>query len=76
MLEVGPGLGSLIVALLEAGAYVFAIEIDPVLAKALAHTVQAYQPDAYRRCAVLCADALSISGCEQLAVPSELVRSS
>lgn len=71
VLEVGPGLGSLTLALLEAGAYVSAIEIDPVLAQALPQTVRAYQPSAYERCAVLRADALSITGCGQLAVPAE-----
>lgn len=59
VVEVGPGLGSLTLALLEAGARVTAIEIDPTLAKALPETV--------RRCAgdnapltVVAADALSV----------------
>ncbi|MDO5728269.1 MAG: 16S rRNA (adenine(1518)-N(6)/adenine(1519)-N(6))-dimethyltransferase RsmA [Actinomycetaceae bacterium] len=39
ILEVGPGLGSLTLGLLEAGARVTAIEIDPVLATALPATV-------------------------------------
>ena len=32
MLEVGPGLGSLTLALLPVAAHVYAVEIDPVLA--------------------------------------------
>ncbi len=39
VVEVGPGLGSLTLALLEAGARVTAIEIDPMLAAALPATV-------------------------------------
>lgn len=38
VLEVGPGLGSLTLGLLAAGASVLAVEIDPVLAAALATT--------------------------------------
>lgn len=38
VLEVGPGLGSLTLGLLEAGASVVAVEIDPVLAGALPTT--------------------------------------
>ncbi|MFI6484247.1 16S rRNA (adenine(1518)-N(6)/adenine(1519)-N(6))-dimethyltransferase RsmA [Nonomuraea sp. NPDC050663] len=39
VLEVGPGLGSLTLALLEAASHVVAVEIDPVLAKQLPITV-------------------------------------
>ena len=39
VLEVGPGLGSLTLALLPAAAHVHAVEIDPVLAAALPQTV-------------------------------------
>ncbi len=39
VLEVGPGLGSLTLALVEAGASVVAVEVDPVLAEALPGTV-------------------------------------
>lgn len=41
VVEIGPGLGSLTLALLEAGARVTAIEIDPTLAAALPATVAA-----------------------------------
>jgi 16S rRNA (adenine1518-N6/adenine1519-N6)-dimethyltransferase len=39
VLEIGPGLGSLTLALLPAAASVLAVEIDPVLAGALPATV-------------------------------------
>ena len=44
VLEVGPGLGSLTLALLEPGATVVAVEIDKVLADQLPLTVQAHLP--------------------------------
>lgn len=60
VLEVGPGLGSLTLALLEAGARVRAVEIDPVLARALPATVAAHQPGSADRLRVVQADALRI----------------
>jgi len=44
VLEVGPGLGSLTLGLLEAGADVVAVEIDGRLAEQLPHTVRLMQP--------------------------------
>lgn len=69
VLEIGPGLGSLTLALLEVGAFVSAVEIDPVLAAALPQTVMAHQSDAASRLAVLRADALDLKEPQQLAVP-------
>lgn len=46
VLEVGPGLGSLTLGLLEAGARVTAVEIDRRLADLLPHTVEALVPGA------------------------------
>ena len=46
VLEVGPGLGSLTLALLAAGASVVAVELDPLLADALPGTVAARLPGA------------------------------
>lgn len=76
VLEIGPGLGSLTLALLETGALVSAVEIDPVLAGALPETVRAHQ-GAYAadRLAVLRADALAIAAPEQLALPAALAAS-
>src|SRR3954451_7406727 len=44
VVEVGPGLGSLTLGLLEAGADVVAVEIDPVLGRLLPTTVLAHVP--------------------------------
>ena len=61
VLEVGPGLGSLTLALLEAGpARVVAVEIDTVLAAALPETVAERAPTLASRLTVLTADALAI----------------
>jgi 16S rRNA (adenine1518-N6/adenine1519-N6)-dimethyltransferase len=62
VLEVGPGLGSLTLALLEAGApRVVAVEIDKVLADELPHTLAAHAPDLADRVTVLNADALAVT---------------
>jgi 16S rRNA (adenine1518-N6/adenine1519-N6)-dimethyltransferase len=69
-LEVGPGLGSLTLALLEAGpAGVVAVEVDPVLAGELPRTIASRAPGLAGRVAVLTADALRI-GERDLAVLS------
>ena len=64
VVEVGPGLGSLTLALLEAGARVTAIEIDPRLAQALPQTVAERAPAEAERLTVLNADALKVSHLE------------
>ena len=53
VLEVGPGLGSLTLALLESGAEVTAVEIDRVLARALTDTVAQKMGDIERLTVVL-----------------------
>ena len=58
VLEVGPGLGSLTLALLETGARVEAVEIDPRLAQRLPRTVEQFAPDAAARLTVRCEDAV------------------
>jgi len=60
VVEVGPGLGSLTLALVGAVSHVVAIEIDPVLAAALPETLATYAADLAGRCEVLAADALRI----------------
>lgn len=64
VLEIGPGLGSLTLGLLEAGARVTAIEIDPVLATALPATATGHAPGAPLR--VLQADALKVTTLERM----------
>ena len=62
VLEVGPGLGSLTLALLETGARVTAVEIDPALAASLPGTVAEYGGDAVSRLRVVEADAMRLTG--------------
>jgi 16S rRNA (adenine1518-N6/adenine1519-N6)-dimethyltransferase len=66
VLEVGPGLGSLTLALLEAMADVdarlVAVEIDPVLASELPRTIAARAPGLADRLDVVTADALAVVG--------------
>jgi 16S rRNA (adenine1518-N6/adenine1519-N6)-dimethyltransferase len=74
VLEVGPGLGSLTLALLEAGvSQVVAIEIDPVLAGELPVTIAARAPGLADRALVVTADAMSVRGPELPAPPTALV---
>ena len=61
VIEVGPGLGSLTLALLPHVARVVAVEIDETLASALAATVEAQRPDLLDRLEVVQADALAIT---------------
>jgi 16S rRNA (adenine1518-N6/adenine1519-N6)-dimethyltransferase len=61
VLEVGPGLGSLTLALLEAGASrLIAVEIDPVLAGELPRTVASRATRLADQVTVINADALSV----------------
>ncbi len=61
VLEVGPGLGSLTLALLGVGARVVAIEIDERLATRLPVTVAEHAPEALDRLHVVTADALRVT---------------
>ncbi|XVQ12507.1 16S rRNA (adenine(1518)-N(6)/adenine(1519)-N(6))-dimethyltransferase RsmA [Spirillospora sp. CA-255316] len=62
VIEVGPGLGSLTLALLPEVSRVVAVEIDPVLAGALPETVAARAPELAGRLEVVRADALRLTG--------------
>ena len=61
VLEVGPGLGSLTLALLEVGASVTAIEVDPLLAGELPTTIGAFAPGQADRFRVVLADAMTVT---------------
>ena len=61
VLEIGPGLGSLTLALLERAGHVTAVEIDPVLAAQLATTVADLAGPAADRLSVLAADAMTVT---------------
>lgn len=65
VLEVGPGLGSLTLGLLDSGAHVCAVEIDPLLAKQLPLTAKEYRGEGAQRLRVHRADALSLTGWQE-----------
>ena len=74
VLEVGPGLGSLTLALLEAGAgRIVAVEIDRVLAGELPRTLADRAPALAGRVTVINADALRVGLRDMPAAPSMLV---
>ncbi|GAA2723767.1 16S rRNA (adenine(1518)-N(6)/adenine(1519)-N(6))-dimethyltransferase RsmA [Actinocorallia aurantiaca] len=60
VIEVGPGLGSLTLALLPEAARTVAVELDPVLAQALPATVQGRAPKLASRLEVVHGDAMRI----------------
>jgi 16S rRNA (adenine1518-N6/adenine1519-N6)-dimethyltransferase len=74
ILEVGPGLGSLTLALIEAfaAAALVAVEIDPVLASELPSTIAARAPELAGRVTVLAADALAV-GEDDIGAPAPTV---
>jgi 16S rRNA (adenine1518-N6/adenine1519-N6)-dimethyltransferase len=60
VVEVGPGLGSLTLALLPEAGHVTAVEVDPALAEALPGTVQRLAPSYADRLTLVHADALRV----------------
>ncbi|MDV8001098.1 16S rRNA (adenine(1518)-N(6)/adenine(1519)-N(6))-dimethyltransferase RsmA [Rhodococcus sp. IEGM 1408] len=62
VIEVGPGLGSLTLPLLDAAGHVVAIEIDPALAGRLPRTVAERAPELAGNLTVVTADALAVRG--------------
>ncbi len=73
VLEVGPGLGSLTLALLDVVDSVVAVEIDPVLARHLPVTVADRAPELADRLTVVEADALRVAAADIPARPTALV---
>jgi 16S rRNA (adenine1518-N6/adenine1519-N6)-dimethyltransferase len=73
VLEVGPGLGSLTLALLPEVAHVIAVEIDDVLSAALPTTVAEHAPDLAAKLTVVHADALKVTSLPGLPAPTALV---
>lgn len=71
VLEVGPGLGSLTLGLLDAAQHVVAIEIDGKLAARLPQTVAEFRPDRVDAFDVVIADALKVT--ELPVLPTALV---
>jgi 16S rRNA (adenine1518-N6/adenine1519-N6)-dimethyltransferase len=72
VLEVGPGLGSLTLALLAEGHRVTAVEIDPLLAGALPTTIAEYAPGQADKLTVVEADAMTV-GPDQIGSPDACV---
>lgn len=73
VLEVGPGLGSLTLALLDVVDSVVAVEIDPVLAQHLPVTVADRAPELAGQLTVVEADALRVRAGDLPVRPSALV---
>jgi 16S rRNA (adenine1518-N6/adenine1519-N6)-dimethyltransferase len=73
VVEVGPGLGSLTLGLLDEAAHVYAVEIDPPLADALPETVKDRAPDRADRLTVIQRDALKIQERDFARAPTALV---
>ena len=71
VLEVGPGLGSLTLGLLDAAGQVVAIEIDPKLAQRLPLTISEFRPERADSLQVVTADALKVT--ELPVMPTALV---
>ena len=71
VLEVGPGLGSLTLAMLPKVSKVLAVEVDPRLANELPSTISKFAPDFAHRLIVINADAMQL---QQLPLnPTKLV---
>ena len=73
VLEVGPGLGSLTLALLDRGSRVTAVEIDPVLARQLPQTVAEHSHSEIGRLTVLHHDILTFTKGDMEDEPTALV---
>ncbi|NKY88669.1 16S rRNA (adenine(1518)-N(6)/adenine(1519)-N(6))-dimethyltransferase RsmA [Nocardia veterana] len=73
VLEVGPGLGSLTLALLDVVERVIAVELDPVLAQHLPETVADRAPELADRLTVVPGDALRVSATDIPGAPTALV---
>lgn len=73
VLEVGPGLGSLTLALLETAGRVVAVEIDPVLAERLPTTIAEFAGPKAADFDVICADAMSVLPGDLPVTPTALV---
>lgn len=61
VLEVGPGLGSLTLGILDAAKDMVAVEIDPPLAQQLPATIARFRPGAEDRIEVILQDALKVT---------------
>lgn len=73
VVEVGPGLGSLTLALVESAASVTAVEIDPRLAAELPETFQWRAPALAHKLSIVLKDALKVQQSDMAVQPTALV---
>lgn len=73
VLEVGPGLGSLTLALLPSAAQVVAVEIDPPLAERLPQTVREMDPKNAEKLHVVLKDAMKVTQADLPVQPTAIV---
>lgn len=71
VVEIGPGLGSLTLALLETVQRVIAVEIDPILADRLPRTASDHVPEHAHKLTVVHADAMKVTALPE--APTALV---
>src|SRR5690625_2294321 len=71
VLEIGPGLGSLTLGLMDVAHAVTAIEIDTPVAQRLSTTVEQWRPGSAHRLSVVAADAMRINKAEVEAAAPE-----
>ncbi len=73
VLEVGPGLGSLTLALLPSAKQVVAVEIDPPLAQRLPRTVREMDPENADKLHVVLKDAMKVTRDDLVVQPTAIV---
>lgn len=73
VLEVGPGMGSLTLALLDRGATVTAVEIDPLLASRLPRTIAEHSHSEIHRLTVVNQDVLTLRRSDLTEQPTAVV---
>lgn len=73
VVEVGPGLGSLTLGLVDTAAHVTALEIDPRLAQRLPRTVEKHAPEHASKLTVTNIDALAVTPDDVAVAPTALV---
>lgn len=73
VLEVGPGMGSLTLALLDRGAAVTAVEVDPVLAGRLPETIAEHSNSEVHRLTLVTQDVLTLRRSDLAQQPTAVV---
>lgn len=73
VIEVGPGLGSLTLGLLDKGAAVTAVEVDPVLARRLPTTIKEHSHSEFNRFSVIHQDVLNLTPADIQGEPTAMV---